>query len=105
MTIEGERREDVIVVRVLDTGEGISPEAQQRLFEPLVTTKPLGLGLGLVTARTLIEGQGGTLRFRAHAEWRVLRGDAPDRVGAISASARGRAGSSDARGRSRGRHA
>lgn len=63
LTIEGERREDAIVVRVLDTGEGISPEAEERLFEPLVTTKPLGLGLGLVTARTLIEGQGGTLRF------------------------------------------
>ena len=51
-----------VVVGVTDTGSGISAEICARLFEPLVTTKPLGLGLGLVTARTLIEGQGGTLR-------------------------------------------
>ena len=46
---------------VSDTGSGIADEIRARLFEPLVTTKPLGLGLGLVTARTLVEGQSGTL--------------------------------------------
>jgi PAS domain S-box-containing protein len=46
---------------VSDTGDGISPEVRGKLFEPLITSKPLGRGLGLTTARALIENQGGTL--------------------------------------------
>lgn len=61
LTIEGELRDRDVVVRIIDTGDGIPDEIRSRLFEPLITTKPLGLGLGLVTARTLVEGQGGTL--------------------------------------------
>lgn len=67
VTIDAESNSDSVVVRIADTGIGIPPEVQNRLFEPLITTKPLGLGLGLVTARTLIEGQGGTLTF-VHAD-------------------------------------
>lgn len=63
LRIEGEAHERSVIVRIIDTGEGIPPELRGRLFEPLVTTKPLGLGLGLVTARTLIEGQSGTLKL------------------------------------------
>lgn len=46
-----------------DTGAGIVPDRRGDLFTPLFTTKPLGLGLGLVTARTLIERQGGALDY------------------------------------------
>ena len=46
---------------VSDTGPGIAAEVRGRLFEPLITSKPLGRGLGLTTARALLENQGGTI--------------------------------------------
>lgn len=50
-------------IRVEDTGPGIADDALVHLFEPLVTTKALGLGLGLTTARALIENQKGDIRY------------------------------------------
>jgi PAS domain S-box-containing protein len=50
-------------IAVEDTGPGVAEEALVHLFEPLVTTKALGLGLGLTTARALIENQDGTIRY------------------------------------------
>jgi len=46
---------------VEDTGHGISGEHRHLLFEPLISSKPLGIGLGLPTARALVVNQGGTL--------------------------------------------
>lgn len=54
-------------IAVEDTGPGLAEEALVHLFEPLVTTKALGLGLGLTTARALIENQQGDLRY-VHSE-------------------------------------
>lgn len=68
LTIAAALRGDTVVVTIADTGPGIPAEVRARLFEPLITTKPLGLGLGLVTARTLIEGQGGTIECVASGE-------------------------------------
>jgi signal transduction histidine kinase len=62
LTITGETTGSAVVLRVIDTGPGITEEVQRRLFEPLMTTKPLGLGLGLTTALSLIENQAGKLR-------------------------------------------
>jgi CheY-like chemotaxis protein len=52
-----------IVVEVVDTGVGISPETLNRLFTPFFTTKPIGLGtgLGLSICHRLVTAMGGTI--------------------------------------------
>lgn len=47
------------VIRVADSGAGISPEAQSRLFEPFFTTRSGGTGLGLAIVRAVAEAHGG----------------------------------------------
>ncbi len=51
-------------LEVTDTGPGVAPEVEGRLFEPFVTTKPTGkgTGLGLAVCHSLIERAGGTIR-------------------------------------------
>ena len=61
LIIEAQDDGSCVTLAFEDSGPGFEPGIERRLFEPLVTTKPLGLGLGLTTARMLIEGQGGQL--------------------------------------------
>lgn len=48
-------------IEVSDTGPGVETEAREHLFEPLNTTKPAGMGLGLSIARALARSMGGDL--------------------------------------------
>lgn len=48
-------------IRIHDEGPGISPEARDHLFEPFFTTKHRGTGLGLITARRIVEAHHGRL--------------------------------------------
>jgi two-component system, LuxR family, sensor kinase FixL len=48
-------------VRVADTGPGISPALAERLFEPFMTTKKSGMGVGLSICRTIIDAHGGRI--------------------------------------------
>jgi nitrogen fixation negative regulator NifL len=52
---------DFIEISIEDTGQGISPENMNKLFQPLFTTKAKGIGLGLVVCRNLIEANGGRI--------------------------------------------
>jgi two-component system sensor kinase FixL len=48
-------------LRIIDSGPGIDPGRQGRIFDLFYTTKPSGTGIGLATARRLVECQGGTI--------------------------------------------
>ena len=58
-------QQDGITVIVKDTGAGIPPDELHRIFEPFYTTKPRGLGLGLVNVKNIVEGHGGAVRVES----------------------------------------
>jgi two-component system, LuxR family, sensor kinase FixL len=54
---------DTMMITIEDSGSGVAEEIASRLFEPFVTTKPDGMGLGLAISRSLLRSQGGDLRL------------------------------------------
>ncbi|HVI08155.1 MAG TPA: ATP-binding protein [Candidatus Binatia bacterium] len=61
--VEGER--DGIEVRIEDSGPGIPPELREQIFNPFVTTKKSGVGLGLSIVSRIIDGHHGTIRVES----------------------------------------
>jgi len=53
--------DNMIKVSVADTGPGVPPDIRAKLFDPFVTTKKSGLGIGLAVCRVITEAHGGTL--------------------------------------------
>lgn len=51
----------MVFISVADTGPGISPDIAEQLFQPFITSKPEGLGVGLSVSRTIIEAHGGQI--------------------------------------------
>lgn len=61
LTISTSNDEDNVRIDVADTGSGLSPEMRNRLFEPFMTTKPSGMGVGLSISRSIIEAHYGRI--------------------------------------------
>jgi two-component system sensor histidine kinase HydH len=64
--VAGDDGRPLVFAEVQDTGPGIAPDEQPKIFAPFYTTKAQGTGLGLAIAKRFTEAQGGTIRVRSH---------------------------------------
>ena len=65
ITVRGGAAEGAVEVQVEDTGPGVDEHTLRRLFEPLITTKERGVGLGLALVKRIAERHGGTVAYSA----------------------------------------
>jgi len=64
LTVKSSRRcDESVVITVADNGSGLPEDLRARLFEPFVTTKRNGMGLGLTISRAIISGHHGDIWF------------------------------------------
>jgi signal transduction histidine kinase len=75
--VRATRAGQLLVVEVIDTGPGPSPELASRLFEPFVTGKPEGIGLGLAVAKHAAEEHGGRITWAREGARTVFRVELP----------------------------
>lgn len=73
-------RQPAVVLEVLDSGPGPKPEVADRMFEPFVTGKSEGVGLGLAVARQVAEAHGGNIRWSRNDGWTCFRIELPQAV-------------------------
>jgi signal transduction histidine kinase len=64
-------------VEIRDSGPGPPPEIANRLFEPFVTSKREGVGLGLAVARQVAEAHGGSIRWTRETNSTCFRIELP----------------------------
>jgi len=63
VTVRGRRLQGEVALDVEDTGPGVDPATRRRLFEPLITTKDRGIGLGLALCKRIAERHGGDVAY------------------------------------------
>jgi two-component system sensor kinase FixL len=57
---------------VADNGPGVAPASRESVFEPFVSGKPTGMGLGLAVSRAIAEAHGGSLEAHAGGEFHLI---------------------------------
>jgi two-component system, LuxR family, sensor kinase FixL len=65
-TNQGEN--DLVQVTIADSGPGLAPDVAEQLFQPFVTTKEKGMGLGLSICRSIIDSHGGKIWATANPD-------------------------------------
>lgn len=73
----GKKKTPMAVIEIGDSGPGPPPEIAARLFEPFVTGKPEGIGLGLAVSRQAAEAHGGTISWRREKDKTFFRVELP----------------------------
>lgn len=73
LRVTSARADDAALVEVCDSGPGLPEALEQRAFEPFVTTRSSGTGLGLPVARSIVEKHGGSLTYLRRDGWTVFR--------------------------------
>jgi two-component system sensor histidine kinase HydH len=63
VTVRGRREDGAVELDVEDTGPGVDESTRRRLFEPLITTKDRGVGLGLALVKRIAERHGGSVAY------------------------------------------
>src|SRR5512138_1755852 len=63
VAVRGRRVDGAIELDVEDSGPGVDPATRRRLFEPLITTKARGIGLGLALVKKIAERHGGSVAY------------------------------------------
>ena len=61
LVIRATATEGEVAISVVDGGPGIAPDRIEKIFEPFVSSKPLGIGLGLVISRNIVAAHGGRI--------------------------------------------
>ena len=68
VAVRGRVADGAVEVDVEDSGPGVDPATQRRLFEPLISTKEKGIGLGLALVKRIAERHGGSVSYSDRAE-------------------------------------
>jgi len=68
LTLSTSSNEGVVEIVVSDRGSGIAHDQLERVFEPFVTFREQGLGLGLAISRSIVTAHGGSIRAENNAD-------------------------------------
>ena len=66
ITIQASSNDDDIIIKIVDSGPGMTESVISKIFDPLFTTKSHGTGLGLSICKTIVEQHGGKISVKSN---------------------------------------